>query len=199
MERPRHFEADQIRVMGDAASVAEELVAEAYKMSANQWLRHRYDVCTLAGLEPGEIVCGPFAQIVRYRGQKHQTSLGSASYDFYKICLQDHAILDAVEQRRELSLYPFALYVLCHELVHVVRFSLFLQHFDATWPEKMAEERRVHEKTRKILEKASIPGLSRLLKFYRKWQPPPDAWAAASPADPPPGRIGGLTTGISGL
>ncbi len=181
MEGLKRFNGEEILVVGDAAAVAEELVAEAYKMSGSQWIRHRYDVVTLSGLSREEIVDGPFAQIVRYRGQKDQTSLGSASYDFYKICLQDHAILSAVEERPGLSLYPFAVYVLCHELVHVVRFSLFLQHFEATWAEKMAEEHRVHGKTREILKKARIRGVSKLLKSYGRWQPPDAAWAAAGP------------------
>ncbi|MBW1988765.1 MAG: hypothetical protein JRI97_04380 [Deltaproteobacteria bacterium] len=172
------FGPEDIRKVGEAGQLAEELVADDYKLSASQWLRHRYDVCTLAELSPQEVAHGPFAQIVRYRGQPAESSLGSRAFDFYRICLQDHTILKALSGRPELSLFPFALYVLCHELVHVVRFSLFLQRFEASLSEKMAEEKRVHEKTCRILQKARVPEVEPLLRFYRAWEPLPDGWAA---------------------
>ncbi|MBI9074163.1 MAG: hypothetical protein JEZ02_02045 [Desulfatibacillum sp.] len=175
------FTQDQIFTVGDAAAMAEELVSNSYKMSASQWLWNRYDVMTLSDLEPGEIVEGPFAQIVRYRGQKSETSLGSSSYDFYKICLMDHTILKALESGKELRLFPFALYILCHELIHIVRFSKFLQSFQASHEEKMAEENRVHEKTREIFKSVRVPGMEALLSFYKAWENPLDSTTNAPP------------------
>ncbi|ACL01805.1 hypothetical protein [Desulfatibacillum aliphaticivorans] len=174
-----HFSKEQIFTVGDAAAMAEELVSNSYKMSASQWLWHRYDVKTLADLAPGEIVEGPFAQIVRYRGQKSETSLGSSSYDFYKICLMDHTILSALESDRDLRLFPFALYILCHELIHIVRFAKFLQSFHASQEEKMAEENRVHQKTREVLNSVRVPGKEALFAFYKAWEAPMDAAIAS--------------------
>ena len=45
--------------------------AKTFKMSASQWLRHRYDVRTQVQLSDEEVVGhGPFAQVIRYQGPK---------------------------------------------------------------------------------------------------------------------------------
>jgi hypothetical protein len=172
METPAQFDTNQIDIVNNAAAMAEELVSTYYKMSDSQWLQAMYDVKTLADLSPDEIVHGPFAQIIRYEGKKSGESLGSSSYDFYKICIQDHAILSALSRLSHVRLFPFTLYILTHELIHIVRFSNFLQNFLATPQEKMSEEIRVHETTHEILKNVSIAGLSGVLDFYRRWREP---------------------------
>jgi len=172
MKKLEQFSPDQIKIINNAVEMAEELVSNFYKMSASQWLRRRYDVKTLADLSSDEIVHGPFAQIIRYEGQQKNSSLGSSTYDFYKICLQDHSIHAALKKSPGIKLFPFALYIITHELIHIVRFTKFLQNFDASSEEKMTEETRVHEKTHKILNSVKIPGLSDVFKFYSKWRTP---------------------------
>ncbi|MGD9302553.1 MAG: hypothetical protein PVI13_13325, partial [Desulfobacterales bacterium] len=81
MQKSNCFGSYQIEIINQAVAMAEELVSNNYKMSASQWLGPRYDVKTLAELKPEEIVEGPFAQIIRYKGQRKNTSLGSATYD----------------------------------------------------------------------------------------------------------------------
>jgi len=164
-----HFEGDQLEVVNEAVAVAEELASNAYKMSFAEWRSRRYDVKTLVDLFPEEVVNGPFAQIIRYMGRKAETSLGSSTYDFYKICLQDHTILSTLKGSPELRLFPFSLYIVTHELIHVIRFTKFLQSFEASLEEKMEEEARVHEKTRAILEPAPIGGLDVVFEFYKGW------------------------------
>ena len=166
------FTPDQLGVVTNAVAIAEELVSNHYKMSASEWLRPKYDVKTLADLAPEEIVHGPFAQIVRYTAQHKDASLGSSTYDYYKICLQDHAIHSALDKSSQMQLLPFSVYIVTHELIHIVRFSKFLQSFDATPEDRMAEEKRVHDKTHKILDQVRIPGISKVLKFYHKWRLP---------------------------
>ncbi len=164
------FRQDDLKVVNEAVAVAEDLTSNAYKMSFGEWRQRRYDIKTLADLSPEEVVHGPFAQIVRYVGRKARTSLGSATYDFYKICLQDHSIMATLDAFATLRLFPFALYIVTHELIHVIRFTKFLQAFDASSEEKMQEESRVHERTREILTPASIPAMSAVFEFYRAWQ-----------------------------
>jgi hypothetical protein len=164
------FKPQQLSTVTHAAGMAEELVSNHYKMTTREWLRPTYDVKTLAELEPGEIIDGPFAQIVRYRGQPSEASLTSTTYDFYKICLQDHAILAALQKNLELRLLPFSLYVITHELIHIVRFSRFLQGFEASPDERLAEEKRVHEKTHMILLGVKLTGLPAVLRFYEDWR-----------------------------
>ena len=170
MQKRNCFGPDQLETVNNAVAMAEELVSNNYKMSASQWLGPRYDVKTLAGLKPEEVIDGPFAQIIRYKGQRKNTSLGSATYDFYKICLQDHTIQSTLEQTREIQLFPFSLYIIAHELIHIVRFSKFLQRFEASAEERMAEERRVHQRTHEILQPVQIHGLINVLDFYNDWR-----------------------------
>jgi len=81
MKKLQTFNTDQIKIVNDSVEIAEELVSNHYKMSASQWLHRRYDVKTLVDLSPDEVVHGPFAQIIRYKGQRKDTSLGSSTYD----------------------------------------------------------------------------------------------------------------------
>ena len=164
------FSREQIYFINIAVTMAEELVSNYYKMSSNEWLRPKYDVKTLSELSPDEIVHGPYAQIVRYQGQRRGSSLGSESYDFYKICIQDHTILSTLEKKPELSLLAFCLYIVTHELIHIVRFSKFLQNFEATAEEKLVEEKRVHIITHQILAEVRLPELKDVLNFYRHWR-----------------------------
>ncbi|MCF8067905.1 MAG: hypothetical protein K9L30_04905 [Desulfobacterales bacterium] len=166
------YSPEQINIVTDSTKLAEELVSNYFKLSTSQWLRQKYDVKTLAELQPEEIVYGPFAQIVRYEGRKSDTALGSSNYDFYKICFQDHAVLSVLNKMADIQLFPFSLYIITHELVHIVRFSKFLQNFDASPDEKLAEEKRVHDITHKILKKVKVDGIDDVFRFYIKWRDP---------------------------
>jgi hypothetical protein len=166
------FNTTHIDIVNNSVAMAEELVSNYYKMSASQWLHRKYDVKTLTDLKPDEIVHGPFAQIIRYKGRLKDSHLGSSTYDFYKICLQDHAILSVIKQFAEIKLLPFTLYIITHELIHIVRFSKFLQRFDASDEETIIEEARVHEITHDILLQARISGMEAVLAFYRNWLSP---------------------------
>lgn len=170
MDKFETFNPAQISVINEAAAMAEELVSNFYKLSASQWLRFRYDIKTLADLGRNEIVHGPFAQVIRYEGKRKDRNLGSSKYDLYRICVQDHSILSKLKQSPEIELFPFTLYIITHELIHVIRFCKFLQNFDASYEEKMAEEKRVHENTREILSSVRIPGMDTVLHIYREWR-----------------------------
>ena len=164
------FNSDQLRTVNHAVTLAEELVSNFFKMSPNEWLRPRYDVKTIVELDPSEIVDEPFAQIIRYQGKPKGSTLGSESYDFYKICIQDHNILKALKDNPKLSLTAFSLYIVTHELIHIVRFSKFLQNFDANTDEKMAEEKRVHTLTHDIISDVQLPDMEHVLAFYKRWR-----------------------------
>ena len=169
MGKLKTFSQKQIQIINNAASLAEELVSNAYKLSVSEWLGRRYDIKTLASLAPDEVVHGPFAQIIRYRAQRTDTSLSSSSYDLYKICFQDHTTVEKIKKTPELHLYPISLYIVTHELIHIVRFTKFMQNFVATADEKLDEEMRVHKKTHDILGNIRVSGLSSVIAFYAQW------------------------------
>lgn len=173
MSRLQYFSPLQIRRVTRAVEMAEELVSNHYKLSPSQLRRLNYDIKTLVDLSEDEIVTGHFAQLVKYRLKRNDVLLETEAEDFYKICLQDHSILPVLEKHPELEFTGFILYIVCHELVHVVRFRRFLQHFDASEGEKLAEERRVHAKTNDILSSTSLNGIEPVLAFYENWRSPP--------------------------
>lgn len=162
------FNEEQIAVINQMVHMAEDVVSEHYKMSPSQWLRNRYDVRTLAQLSESEIVFGPYAQIVRYYGTRNASELGSGGFDFYMICLQDHAILKALRSNDRLRLDPFILYIVVHELIHIIRFGTFIQFFDAPQEQREAEETLVHQATADVLRKVNARGMDAVFTFYSK-------------------------------
>lgn len=172
MSKLMKFNDDQLQVITKAVGTAEDIVSNYYKMSVNQWLQAKYDVKTLADLSINEVVEGPFAQVIKYVGRKKDSPLSSSHFDYYRICIQDQAILSELERSPHIALFPFSLYIIIHELVHIVRFSRFLHYFDATSDERLIEEKRVHIRTRDILSPCKIGGLEDVLSFYKGWHLP---------------------------
>jgi hypothetical protein len=164
----RHpFQEDEIAVLGQSIHVSEELISEHYKISTSQWKRYRYDIQSLRHLREKEITDAAFAQIYRYAQSPHERLRGSETGDYFKICLQDHVIRRAVERDTSIHLFPLSLYIVTHELIHVIRFAKFLQRFDSTVMEQEAEEGRVHALTYQLLETCKVPGLIEVLSAFR--------------------------------
>ncbi len=165
------FNLEQLQLLDQAVLIAEELVSNYYKMSSTQWLRSRYDIKTFKELKKDEIVDGPFAQVLGYEVRKRDSALGSRTANYYTVCFQDSAILDKINQNREIKLFPFLVYITVHELVHIVRFSKFEQIYSAASESHcaMEEERKVHTITASILKSVAIAGIDKVLLYYKKW------------------------------
>lgn len=171
MQNRRLFNTRELLKVDDAGKASEELVNNYFKMSSGKWLKNRYDIKTLKDLTCHEYVEGPVAQVIKYEVRPKEVSLGSSSYNLYKVCLLDNAILETVEKIENLKLEPFLLYVLTHELVHVVRFSKYEQRYENKNESDVTreEERKVHTLTYKILESVPVFGLAKVFDFYRDW------------------------------
>ena len=178
-----YFKSHQLKTLEEAVFLAEELVSNYYKMSSAQWLRSRYDIKTLKDLDESEIVDGPFAQVLGYHVRNKTDSTGSRVIDYYKVCIQDHAILALPDfqpggghtssgRAFQLDLLPFLIYIVVHELVHIVRFATFKQIYSVASEADcaMEEERKVHGICLRILKGISIQGISNVLLFYEKWR-----------------------------
>lgn len=154
----------QLAAMDQAVMVAEDVISDRYHLTLSSWKKYRYDIRTLKDLRKSEIAPQVFAQIVRYGRPTPPEGLRQG--DFYSICIQDHNILGALERDPDLQLYPLLLYVLTHELVHVVRFYTFLQFFHANEAEREKEETRVHRITHDLLRRISLPEMDLVFQFY---------------------------------
>ena len=161
------FEADKIAVLAQAIDISEELISDFYKISTSEWKRYRYDIQSLSNLGEEEVTDDAFAQIRRYLRRPGEKTRGSEPGDFFKICIQDHVILGAVERDKGIWLFPLTAYIVTHELIHVVRFAKFVQRFDSTAAEQDAEEKRVHAITFDLLQKTRIHGLPEVLAAFK--------------------------------
>jgi len=166
------FSLSDHQCVDEAVTISEELVSNYYKMSSSEWLRGKYEIKTTKDLSKDEFVNGPFAQVVKYEGKKKDTSLSSYSYNFYIICLQDDTILKAVKKDENLFLYPFLIYIIIHELVHIIRFSKFQQLYEISTEKEVTitEERNVHRITWDILKNVTIDCIDSVLEYYKKWR-----------------------------
>ncbi len=166
-----HFHPRQKEFLQEATVIAEEMTSDFFKLSPDHWRRARYDILTLEGLEEEEISSHALALVAKYHGCHRDRVLKSAFFDFYRICVQDHNILKALDTCPDLSLLPLLLYIITHELVHVVRFSQFLALFEASEEQKQEEETRVHRLTQTILAPLNSRELPRVIRYYEdNWQ-----------------------------
>ena len=165
MSRPRkYFAADQLTVFHQAVSVSEDVISDHFQLTMSSWRKYRYDIRTLKQLTDEETAPEVFAQIIRYARPTPPEGLREG--DFYSICVQDHNINRAFRREPKLMPYPFFIYILTHELIHVVRFYKFMQFFHADPREREAEEVRVHQLTFELLKPVGLAGLDRIFDYY---------------------------------
>ena len=162
----RLFRAPHKELLKEAAVIAEEMTFDFFKLSPRHWRQTRYDILTLEGLSQEEISPHAHALLAKYKGCPANSSLQSAWFDFYRVCLQDHNILSTLEASPELSMFPLLLYIVTHELVHVIRFSQFLALFEAAEAEKAREELQVHRLTQEILRPRNFLGVPAIIRYY---------------------------------
>jgi hypothetical protein len=165
----RYFNPVQLPVANKAFNDAEKLVAGHFRIGADQLKKNKYDVKTLAYLEQHEIKEGTFAHLCKYFYEKPAGSAerDSCGFDFYRICLQDNIILDAVERANSfIKLNPLMLYIAVHELIHVLRFGSGEIDFDASLEEKEREEVIVHNLTKSALQPAKHHDLELVLDCF---------------------------------
>lgn len=161
------FNPAEIILLREAIAIAEEVTSNYFKISTSQWRHYRYDVQTLKDLREAEITDLAFAQIHRYARSPEQRPSASKHGEFFKICLQDHVIRHATERDRPIQLLPLATYIVTHELIHVVRFSRFIQRFDTDSAERDREEQRVHRLTHDLLTSQKVEALPEVLTAFR--------------------------------
>jgi len=161
-----HFKKRDFKIIDEALDIAEDATANFYKFSTSQWKRKfRYDIRTLAYLRRDQVTNNAFA--VLYKDIiKDLTIVPQQIKEVYLICLQDHIILNAILNDKNLSLLPFLVYILTHELVHIVRFCNFYRGFSVYQKVKDEEEKIVNSITFDILESIMLPKLNYVLDLY---------------------------------
>ncbi len=156
------FDQDQREQLQRAAEVSEDAVADHFHLSSSHWERHGLELVSGADLALDEVAAGAFAQVLCY--QVHHG--GVRPHDLYRVCVQDHNILAALALEPTDILFPLLVYVLTHELIHVVRFTQYQQLYAADEGRREAEETRVHLVTHDLLKERRLKNLELVLACY---------------------------------
>ena len=142
------FSTPQRSLIFRALDEAEERTSGYYCIPPFRWERLRFDLLTRAdqGWEPL-----PESMLARVRCLEGVNR--SRPFDFFRIELDDRSILTAAERENLAgNLYPFFVYILTHEMIHMVRLSTILDkgsEVSALCNE--TEEERVQRIARRIL------------------------------------------------
>jgi hypothetical protein len=151
-EKDQRFSPAQRVMVYRAINEAEDHTARYYCFPPHRWQDLRFDVITRQDRE-----WEPFPEPILARLQRLQKHgcRPQGSYDFFRIQLNDPGILN-VARRKELGvgLYPLLVYILTHELVHLVRVSSILGENEGTGSSTEAEESRVDRISSQILSAA---------------------------------------------
>ena len=162
-----YFSPPEISLVGKAFRYAGELAEDYFHLGRSGLKTHRYEVKTLVHLSDREMDDTAFAHLCRYLCQKGDRADHPDNFYFFKICLQDDRILDAVKRSEPfVKLEPLMLYIAAHELVHVVRFNSREIDFDAPLEEKIVEEEKVHSITRSMLKSVAGTDINLVLDCF---------------------------------
>jgi hypothetical protein len=166
------FNKKQRLWVGEALEIAESLAEGHFRVNLGNLEQFPYDLQTLATLKSQERTRRALAQVCKYECSKTTPPLNRRTKEFYRICLQDDKILNTVwaETSSLALLRPLLLYVVTHELIHVIRFSVDPQRFFLRPEDKMVEEEDVHGMTYELLKSFNDPQVGLWLERYRPWR-----------------------------
>jgi hypothetical protein len=166
------FDKQQRRWVGEALEIAESLAEGFFRVNLGNLEQFPYELQTLANLKSQERTRIALAQVCKYEYNRTTSLVKRQAKEFYRICLQDDKILNtAWAETSSLSLLkPLLIYVITHELIHVIRFSVEPQRFFLRPEDKKAEEKDVHRMTYELLKSFDDPQVGVWLERYRPWR-----------------------------
>ncbi len=140
---------------------AENRTLRYYCIPPHRWERLQYDLLTR---QDGEWEPLPDSALARVQRLYHVRPAKS-QFDFFRIQLNDPGILNVVHRENlHADLYPLLLYILTHEMVHMVRLSTILPEEPES---REAEENRVQGVAFRILANTPYHRLRPILaRFY---------------------------------
>lgn len=156
------FDPVQLRLVSAAGDRAAGFVSDYYRVAPREWSKMPYEVRTLRTLDSSEVTDSALAQTVCYAFKRQAGSVVVEEGDLFRICLQDPRILGAARDL-QLGLESLLIYVLTHELVHVVRFGQRLQTVNLPHELRSCEEQKVERTTRTILARSGFSDVNRVL------------------------------------
>jgi hypothetical protein len=148
------FSPPQRNLVFKALGEAEERTTGYYCIPPFRWEQLRYDLLT-----QGDHEWEPLPDQMLARVRCLQRIKQNRSFDFFRIELSDESILAAAEREDLLrNIYPFLVYILTHEIIHMVRLSTIIENSPANimpHAHVASEESRVQGISRRILNGSS--------------------------------------------
>ena len=163
-----YFTSKHHRAVDESMIRAEELIGDRYRLASFGPSRYLYEVATLERQTEEERAPGAFAHQTRYARTGSGPDARRTPPHFYRICLQDDGILNTVKRPDiRFDLDSLLLYIMAHELIHIVRFEQFQMSFAADEVARSSEEKVVHGLTYEVLQSCREPPMLALLEHYR--------------------------------
>jgi len=157
------FTSSDISTISRAAQLAEVLTQRYFDLAEDEWKRYPYRIFTLGEVDKTLRQSDIFAHLVRY--ERRVPSRRDQGYDeSFGIVLQDPNILSALLRSAGHDLWTLGLFILTHELSHIIRFRKFDVDLFPSVEERDKEEELVHRITREIL--AGVTNTDGLLALY---------------------------------
>lgn len=145
-----YFNTTEKKLIYAAAEEAAEYLKDFYRISPREWFNHCYDVRTEGEDTSSRPQRNALAEVRQYKPFLRTSSI--FPQDRYHIFLFDRNILQTLWQKSELEFYPFMLYILTHELIHIVRFCQNMHPFECDPVALQKEEERVERLTHQVLQ-----------------------------------------------
>lgn len=168
MTRATRFDAQQLRDIHRNLETAEERLVDFYRISPREWFHYSYDLLTESDL-PADFPPRDEHVLAEVLAKPSRDRIPGfmppPRHPFYSIILFDLHILRHLDEFPERCFNRLMLYILTHELVHVIRFH-HRGDYDLPASHKPVEEQRVHELTARILTPLRDPELDIIATLY---------------------------------
>lgn len=160
------FSRNQRKLVIQALREAEDKTLRYYCIPPYQWQQLPYDLLTREDRDWQTLPDLVLAE-VRWLERVGPPGGRRSAYDFFRIQLNDESILRvAAREKMGGNLYPLFVYILTHEMVHLVRLSTILGGEVGPPVSGECEEDRVQRISRQILARSGCPEIAPILQRF---------------------------------
>ncbi len=166
------FTTSDLTTISKAAVLAERLTEAYFHLAPDEWRENPYTIFTHKHVGKALHEQDVFANVVRYEARVRQSNAAvSRERETYGVVLQDPNILLALLRSAMHDLWTLGLFILTHELIHIIRFRKYHVDFFAAYEDRDKEENVVHGITQEIL--AGVTNTDYILSLYEnQWRRP---------------------------
>ena len=159
-----YFQPEHIEILSKAVVMAEDILTDAFSLTHEYWKKNPFEVKTLKDVDYRGEIQGIFAHLAKYGTRLEDKKSGGQAYCLYRIVLIDPEILKATGGNMQI-LTPFFLYIITHELLHILRFSFF--KCGIFQEDKTQEEAHVHALTNELLMPVKLARMGEVIDFFK--------------------------------